>query len=158
MDITERTRKFESFWNYLKSSKDFDKLSLKKLLERAYNQACADCGQGASDISLEETQKILDTELFLSFVQNCIVHPEQGTLSESSDYVKVTYCEPDKCVGFPDRIEEMGCENNCGRTRIINLSKLCGIESAEESIKDKLLSSSEVEQISKALKELEDHE
>ena len=149
-EITERRKHFNVFYNHLKQSKDFEKLSLIELFWKVYNQACADCGAGSSEISIEETQKMIEDELFFSFISDCLLHPNNAKPIQGNDYVKVTYCEPDKCVGFPDRMDEMDCEH-CERTKIINLSKLCGIESEEEKINDKILTPDEVKELSKVI-------
>ena len=147
---TERRKHFEVFYKYLKDGKDFEKLSVRELLWKVYNQACADCGQDCSEISMEETAKIIEDEMFFEFISNCLLHPEESKPIKGNDYIKVTFCEPDKCLGFPDRMEEMDCEH-CERTRIIDLSKLCGIKSEEEKLKDKILSADEVKELSNIL-------
>ena len=146
---TERRKHFEVFYKYLKDGKDFEKLSVRELLWKVYNQACADCGQDCSEISMEETQKIIEDEIFFNFISDCLLHPERSKPIKGNDYVKVTLCEPDKCVGFPDRIEEMDCEH-CECTRIINLSRLCGVE-PEDKLENKILTADEVNQLSNIL-------
>lgn len=148
-ETTERKRRFNLFYKNLKESKDFEKLSVYELIWRGYNQACADCGQDCSEISIEETQKIVEDQMFFDFISDCLLHPNKSKPVQSNDYVKITYCEPDKCIGFPDRMEEMDCEH-CEHTRIINLSKLCGVES-DEKIDDKILTPDEVKELSKAI-------
>lgn len=149
----ERRKHFELFYRYLEGNKDFAKLSVKELLWKVYNQACVDCGQDSSEISMQETQKLIEDELFFDFISNCLLYPEESKPIEGNDYVRVTFCEPDKCIGFPDRMEEMDCEH-CERTRIINLSQLCGIESEEEKLKDKILTPEEIKEISKSCLDL----
>ena len=151
MADNERRKHFELFWRYIKSSKDFENLSLKELMWKVYNQACADCGQDYSDISIEETQKIVEDAMFFNFVQECILHPQETNSIKNNDYVKVVYkCEPDKCIAYPDRCEDVGCEE--GHMAIINLSKLCGVDSEKESVNDKILSMDEVNELADALK------
>jgi hypothetical protein len=156
MEISEKRKHFEAFWKYLKNSKDFEKLSMRELAWKIYNQACADCGQGSSEVSIEETQKFIEDVLFFDFIQDCLLNPKSNSITEHNDYVKVVYeCSPsdrDKCIAWPDR-----CDDACnGHTAIINLSKLCGINSDnKETITDKILSTEEVNQLSKALQEAE---
>ena len=157
MDNIEREKHFELFWKYLKEHKDFEKLSLKQLLWKVYNQACADCGQDASPITIEEAQKMVEDMMFFNFVQDCILNPSETKPVQKNDYVKVVYdCEQDKCVAYPDRCNDVGCNGN-GHTVIVNLSKLCGIDSdKEETVTDKILSSDEIKELSEALKNMEE--
>ncbi len=154
MENTERRKHFEAFWKYLKESKDFEKLSLRELAWKIYNQACADCGLDCSEISMEETRKIVEDTMFFDFIQDCLLNPATSNETAQNDYVKVVYeCTPEdknKCIAWPDR-----CDDVChGHTAVINLSKLCGIDSAkEETINDKILSTEEVNELSKALQE-----
>ena len=152
MEISEKRKRFNVFYKHLKDGKDFEKLSFIELLWKVYNQACADCGVDCSEVSMEETQKMIEDQMFFFFISDCLLHPEKSKPIQGNDYVKVTFCEPDKCVGFPDRIEEMDCEH-CERTKIINLSQLCGIDSDEENLKDKILTADEVNQLSRVLQE-----
>ena len=153
-DVAERMKHFNAFYTYLKSSKDFEKLTVKDLLWKVYNQACTDCGITAVDISEEEVAKIIETETFINFISDCITNPQDAKKLPHNDYVKVTWdCTPEdraKCIAFPDR-----CEDVCSaekRTTLINLSMLCGIDSdKKETLDDKLLTEEEIDQLSKIL-------
>lgn len=152
-------RRFNNYYKYLKNSGDFERLPLKKILEKVYQQACLDCGAGeVKDISNEEVEKFLETQMFLDFVQDCIAHPTDAVKLPQNDFVLVHHeCTPEdraKCVAFPDRCRDVGCTTEGGYDVLLNLSKLCGIESNEkEEISDKLLTQSEIDQLAEALNE-----
>lgn len=157
---TERYRHFEAYFNYLKSSKSLEKLPLKKLLYRVYEQACIDCGATGGEMSIEDTEKFIEDTLFLDFISDCILHPSEKPLP-NNDYVKVVYdcTEEDrkKCVAWPDRCSDVGCDEEGKCSTIINISKLCGIESNEkEKIDEKILSEEEIQLLAKALVENEE--
>lgn len=151
-------RRFNNYYKYLKNNGDFERLPLKKLLEKVYQQACIDCGAGeGKDISNEEVEKFLETQMFLDFVQDCIVHPTDAVKLPQNDFVLVHQeCTPEdraKCVAFPDRCIDVGCVAEGGGCDVLlNLSKLCGIESDKnETIDDKLLTEDEVKELARAL-------
>lgn len=148
--MENRRKRFENIFRCIKNSKDFSKMSLEEIGWKLYNQACVDCGEDSFDISIEETQKMVEDEMFFDFISECLLYPQDNKPIPGNDYVKVKFCEPDKCVGFPDRIDEMDCEH-CEKIKIINLSKLCGVESTEEKINDKILTSNEIKELTKIL-------
>lgn len=152
-----KRKRFENIYRYLKQSKDFDKLSVKELMWKVYNQACVDCGEESTEISIEETKRIIEDSMFLDFVQECILNPEESQALPQNDYVRVTFpcTDKDKCVAWPDRCSDVG-GNGETCSSILNLSKLCGIESNKsEKINDKILTAAEIDALSKALKENE---
>lgn len=154
--MNDRRRKFENLFSYLKSSKDFDKLSLKEIMWRIYNQACIDCGMDSVDVPMDEVVKYLENSMFIDFIQDCLLNPSDKPLPQN-DYVKVTYkCSPEdklNCIAWPDRCEDVGGSEDGQCSTIINISKLCGIESNKmEKVDDKILTAKEVEELANALK------
>lgn len=154
-DKTERYHHFEAYFNYLKSSKDLEKLPLKKLLYKVYEQACADCGVTGEDIPIEDTKKFIEDTLFLDFIRDCVLHPSEKPLP-NNDYVKVVYeCTAEdrkNCVAWPDRCTDVGCDAEGKCSTILNLSKLCGIDSNEkEKVEEKLLSEEEIKLLAEAI-------
>ena len=155
-DMTNRRKHFNALYSYFK--KDLEKLTLKELLWKVYNQACCDCGIDATEISMEELNAILETETFVDFVRECIANPSEMKKLPQNDYVKVTWeCSPEdklKCVAFPDRCDDVCSEEK--RTTIVNLSKLCGIDSdKDETLDDKLLTEDEIKELARALENAE---
>ena len=152
--MSKERKRFEKFYSYLKQTKDFDKKSLKELMWGVYYQACVDCGVNSTEISNNEVLKFIEDSMFIDFVHNCILDPSDKPLLQN-DYVKVTYkCsseDREKCIAWPDRCEDVGGDSNCCST-IINLSKLCGIESNKtENVNDKILTAEEVNELAKAI-------
>lgn len=154
-DKTDRYRHFEAYFNYLKSSKDLEKLPLKKLLYKVYEQACIDCGVTGEEISMEDAKKFLEDAVFLDFIRDCILHPSEKPLP-NNDYVKVVYqcTEEDRknCVAWPDRCSDVGCDEEGKCSTILNLSKLCGIDSnKKEKVDEKILSEEEIKLLADAI-------
>jgi len=152
--MSKERKQFEKFYSYLKQTKDFDKKSLKELMWSVYCQACVDCGVNSTEISNNEVLKFIEDSMFIDFVHNCILNPSDKPLPQN-DYVKVTYkCSPEdreKCIAWPDRCEDVGGDGDCCST-IINLSKLCGIESNKtENVNDKILTAEEVNELANAI-------
>lgn len=155
-DMTERRKHFDALYNFFK--KDLEKLTLKELLWKVYNQACCDCGVDADEISMEELKSIIEAEVFVDFIRDCITNPSDIKKLPQNDYVKVIWdCSPadkQKCLAWPDRCDEVCSEEK--RTTVINLSKLCGIDSnKKETIDDKLLTKEEIDELAKCLEENE---
>ena len=141
---------FEKFYNTVK----FDPEQFKEILWKFYLQGHNDPTPVGEEISAEKVKEIVETQNFLEFVESCITNPEAptgfGNPVNSSDYVEVvcpcSYEDKSKCVAYPDR-----CEGEC--KRLINISKLCGVESGKSVfIKDKtLVSDAEAKLLSEVL-------
>lgn len=123
-------KNFEAF----KKQVNLDDYKLDDLLFLFYNQGHLDTTPVGYEISKEDWEK----ECFLHFVESCIENPENENKLNSSDYVRVTYpCTGhDKCIAWPDRLDEVGCDGETC-SMIVNISKLCGIEdSADKLLQD----------------------
>lgn len=93
--------------------------------------------------------------MFIDFIHDCILHPSDAPLPQN-DYVRVTYkCNPEdreKCIAWPDRCEDVGGDGGECCSTILNLSKLCGIDSNKsEKVDDKILTSDEITTLTNAI-------
>jgi hypothetical protein len=125
--MEELRKNFEKFYESLKTSPDPE--TLKEAFWVTYLQGHND-RTPQKEVPIEQVAKDIDDECFFDFVKSCL-KPEGLVIGPdhvmASDYVEVEYpCsakEKSKCVSFPDR-----CEGTC--KRLINISKLCGVEVA----------------------------
>lgn len=136
---------FEKF--YEASKKDWEPVSIKELLWNFYSQGHIDPTPVGTEISAEEVTKMVEDQCFFDFVKSCIEDPNQQSTNVPSDYVTITYpctaIDKEKCVAWPDRCEDVGGDGTICK-RIINLSKLCGVENSQSIfVKDKQLVTSE---------------
>lgn len=141
----------KNFDNFRKTI-DIQKYNLEELFFLFYNQGHLDTTPNSYEITQEDWERAC----FLNFIEDCIENPDNLTAPESSDYVKVTYpcIGHDKCLVWPDRMDEAGCDGETCSV-MVNISKLCGIEESKK-IKDKIdqktLTSDEIETLSNILK------
>lgn len=141
---------FEKFYNTVK----FDPEQFKEILWKFYLQGHNDPTPVGEDISDESVKEMVERQNFLDFMESCIADPNApapfGQTVNANDYVEVVCpCsveDKQKCVAYPDR-----CEGEC--KRLINLSKLCGVESGKSMfIKDtSLVSDKEAKLLSEVL-------
>lgn len=118
---------FEKFYKSINADSSFQELAWL-----FYKQGHLD----VTPISVEvNTAKFMDEyqrEAFIRFIEDCIENPSSTTEVSQNDYVLVEYKCPGRdcrnCVAWPDRCEDVGCDGETC-TKLINLSKLCGVES-----------------------------
>ena len=143
---------FEKFYKTVK----FDPEQFKEILWKFYLQGHNDPAPVGEDISDEAVAKMVEDQCFMDFIKSCIEDKIPETENHPSDFVEIAYpCTAEdkaKCIAWPDRCEDVGCDGNVCK-RIINLSKLCGAESDKSIfIKDtSLVSDKEAKQLSEVL-------
>ena len=141
---------FERYFDKMKN--EFEKYDFKSLLKAFFFQGHITDIPAGEEIS----KKDFEDYCFLNFIKDCIENPESmGDKTPSTDYVLISApCQDrDKCIAFPDRCEDVGCDAPGVCKRYINISKLCGVENAVVVDKNKapLLTEQEVEQLSDIL-------
>lgn len=140
---------FEKYWEHMKPH--IGEISdIKELCRAFFNQG------HISNIPVgdELTEQEFEDFCFMNFVKECIENPENMPKpAPQSDYVVVTApCkERDKCIAFPDRCKDAGCDDIGVCKRLINISKLCGVDNAVVVNKDKLMTSDEMELLANVL-------
>jgi len=143
---------FEKFYNTVK----FDPEQFKELLWKFYLQGHNDPTPVGEDMTDEEVAKMVEDQCFMDFVKSCIENKNPKEEIQSSDFVEITYpCtaeDKEKCIAWPDRCEDVGCDGNFCK-RIINISKLCGVKPEQTIfVKDKnLLTNEEATMLTRAV-------
>lgn len=139
---------FEKYWNVVKN--EIPTNSIKEIAKMFFMQGHVCDVPVGRELSKEEFEDFC----FMSFIKDCIEHPENMVnQTEQTDFVEVTApCgEQEKCVAFPDRCEDAGCEAPGICRRYINISKLCGVENAVVVNRNDLLSKKEIDALAEAL-------
>lgn len=146
------SNKFDCFYNYLKNNIEFENLTLKEICQRMYNQGYSDNVEGGKEIPIEEISKEIEANLFIEQIQDYLNNPEEHKdFLESTPYVRVVFpcTQKDKCIAFPDRCFDVGAiDPGVKCSKLVNLSKLCGVEGNEGKLKkdtSKLLTPEEIE-------------
>lgn len=146
------SNKFDCFYNYLKNDVGFENLTLKEICQRMYNQGYSDNDEGGKEIPIEEISREIEANLFIEQIQEFLNNPEEHKdFLESTPYVRVVFpcTQRDKCVAFPDRCSDVGAiDPGIKCSKLVNLSKLCGVEENEGKLKEdtsKLLTPEEIE-------------
>ena len=120
---------FEKFYEMQKGNPT----AMKELLWLFYLQGHIDTTPMGDDIDIETVKTDLETQAFIEFIESCIEHPQENQ-NVPSDWVQVTYpCtfkDKQQCVAWPDRCEDVGGDGETCGTTFINLSRLCGCETA----------------------------
>jgi hypothetical protein len=163
----------ENFEKFYESKKgELNEQELKESFYLFYLQGHLDPTPVGQDISSEEVAAEIERNCFLDFIQSCIEDPESlanEAPSKVTDFVEVEYpvCEPEtctpedraKCVSWPDHCEDVQRMIRRKSKRIINLSKLCGVDEGKSIlIKDKdQLTPTEAKLLSKAITEYINH-
>jgi hypothetical protein len=147
---------FEKFYEMQKSNP----LSMKELLYLFYLQGHNDPTPVGDEVDMKSVEEDIESQAFIDFIQSCIEHPKDDKLIPN-DWVQVSYpCtfkDKQKCVAWPDRCEDAGGDGvTCGTT-FINLSKLCGTETAGPMPKDTglILTKEEAAKLSEILGKIE---
>lgn len=138
MEGTEELTKLErqlkdNFDKFYDNFKIESGATFKELAWLFYKQGHLD--QTPTGVDLDES-KFMDEyqrDAFIKFVEECIENPASTTEASQNEYALVEYKCPghDKCIAWPDRCEDVGGDGQTCTT-LINLSKLCGIESSSE--------------------------
>ena len=139
---------FEKYWNAVKN--EIPTNSIKEIAKMFFMQGHVCDVPVGKELSKEEFEDLC----FMSFVKDCIEHPENMVNQmEQTDFVEVTApCgEQEKCIAFPDRCENAGCEAPGVCRRYINISKLCGVEDAVVVNRKDILSKKEIDALAEAL-------
>ena len=139
---------FEKYWNVVKN--EIPTNSIKEIAKMFFMQGHVCDVPVGKELSKEEFEDLC----FMSFVKDCIEHPENMVNQlEQTDFVEVTApCgEQEKCIAFPDRCEDAGCEAPGVCHRFINISKLCGVEDAVVVNRKDILSKKEIDALAEAL-------
>jgi len=139
---------FEKYWNVVKN--EISTNSIKEIAKMFFMQGHVCNVPASKELSKEEFEDLC----FMSFVKDCIEHPENMVNQmEQTDFVEVTApCgEQEKCIAFPDRCEDAGCEAPGVCRRYINISKLCGVENAVVVNRKDILSKKEIDALAEAL-------
>lgn len=139
---------FEKYWNVVKN--EIPTNSIKEIAKMFFMQGHVCDVPVGKELSKEEFEDLC----FMSFVKDCIEHPENMVNQmEQTDFVEVTApCgEQEKCIAFPDRCEDAGCEAPGVCRRYINISKLCGVEDAVVVNRKDILSKKEIDALAEAL-------
>jgi len=143
---------FEKFYKTVK----FDPEQFKEILWKFYLQGHYDTSPIGEDITDEEVAKMVEDQCFMDFIKSCIEDKIPEAENHSSDFVEIAYpCTAEdkaKCIAWPDRCEEVGGDGVLCK-RVINLSKLCGVEPEQTIfVKDKnLLTTEEAATLSRAV-------
>lgn len=139
---------FEKYWNAIKN--EIPTNSIKEIAKMFFMQGHVCDVPVGKELSKEEFEDFC----FMSFIKDCIEHPENMVNQmEQTDFVEVTApCgEQGKCIAFPDRCEDAGCEAPGVCRRYINISKLCGVEDAAVVNRKDILSKKEIDALAEAL-------
>ena len=153
------SNKFDCYYNYLKNDVGFENLTLKEICQKMYNQGYSDNDEGGKEIPIEEISKEIEANLFIEQIQDFLNNPEEHKdFLENTPYVRVVFpcAQRDKCAEFPDKCFEM-CAIKPGVkcSKIVNLSKLCGVEKAKKNTK--LLTPEEAETLASILNKLKEN-
>ena len=108
---------FETFLKETVKNKNLFDIPIKEVLFNFYKQGHLDPTDETEEVSMEQVQKIVEASSFIDFIKSCIENPTAEQL-EQNDYVEIYVpCTPAvkaKCVAWPDRCEEIGCDGDEG--------------------------------------------
>ena len=128
--IEQETKLRHNFEKFYESFRINGELSFQEIAYLFYKQGHLDTTPVGVEVNTAKFMDEYQREAFIRLVEDCIENPESTTEASQNDYVLVEYkCPGHDCIAWPDRCEDVGGDGETCTT-LINLSKLCGVESS----------------------------